>query len=395
MNTSGIRRRAFVGVTFAAAGSVAFGSEARAQLAVPKRPVTLSLVDIAGDLALTQRVIENYARAKPDLVSRFVFTKAPMPELPGKLRAQQDANRSDIDLVLTGYDGATIGIEQNLWLPLLPAYTDLLPRLDEIYLPGARRIQEQLQGQAICIAYSPYGSLLEYMPDNIGIVPRTAADLMAWCREHQNRFIYARPANSGPGRSFITGLPYVLGDSDPTDPVKGWDKTWSYLKAIGEHIEYYPAGTGAVIKELGEGSRDMMPTTTGWDINPRALGIMPKEAKVFALEGFHWVSDAHCWCVPKGVGPEKLAVILDLMNFMLTPRQQAYIFGDGYFYPGPAVKDTTLDMAPEESRNVIKEFGRPEYAELIANNPQEPPLSAAATTAAFKIWDERIGGARK
>ena len=34
------------------------------------------------------------------------------------------------------------------------------------------------------------------------------------------------------------------------------------------------------MKELGEGSRDMITSTTGWDINPRVLGIVPKEAKV-------------------------------------------------------------------------------------------------------------------
>ena len=30
------------------------------------------------------------------------------------------------------------------------------------------------------------------------------------------------------------GLPYILGDSDPRDPLKGWDKTWAYLKALGD-----------------------------------------------------------------------------------------------------------------------------------------------------------------
>ena len=46
---------------------------------------------------------------------------------------------------------------------------------------------------------------------------------MAWCKAHPNRFIYARPANSGPGRTFLMGLPYLLGDKDPKDPVAGWD----------------------------------------------------------------------------------------------------------------------------------------------------------------------------
>ena len=72
------------------------------------------------------------------------------------------------------------------------------------------------------------------------------------------------------------------------------------------------------------------------------LGIVPKEAKVAPLKGFHWVTDAHYMCVPKGVPPEKLAVLLDLMAFLLTPEAQAYTYDKGYFYPGPAVKDVPL-----------------------------------------------------
>ena len=52
---------------------------------------------------------------------------------------------------------------------------------------------------------------------------------------------------------------------------------------------------------------------------------MPKEAKVGTLKGFHWVTDAHYAVIPKGVADEKLAVLLDLLNFMLHPRAA----GDG------------------------------------------------------------------
>ena len=51
-------------------------------------------------------------------------------------------------------------------------------------------------------------------------------------KQNPKKFIYARPANSGPGRTFLMGLPYLLGDTDPKDPIKGWDKTWSYLKEL-------------------------------------------------------------------------------------------------------------------------------------------------------------------
>ena len=149
------------------------------------------------------------------------------------------------------------------------------------------------------------------------------------------------------------------------------------------------------MKELGEGSRDMIATPTGWDINPRALGIVPKEAKIVALKGMHWVADAHYMCIPKGVSPDKVAVLLDLMNWLLTPAAQANTYDKGYFYPGPARKDVPLAMAPQESQDAIKEFGRPEYAELIADNPMELPLTPDKLVLAFRLWDEQVGGAKR
>ncbi|NDA45742.1 MAG: extracellular solute-binding protein [Alphaproteobacteria bacterium] len=391
-----LTRREFVGTALGTAAAATWPQSASAQLAMPASPVVLNIVDVAGDLALTQTAIENYRNANPNRVSNIIFSKGLQPELPGKLKAQQDAKRVDMDLILCGYDGMTGGIDQGLWIELVPTYAQMLPKLDEIYLEGARKIQEQSKGQGVCVTYSPYGGgLFTYNPDHVKKVPTTAQELMDWAKQNKDKFMYSRPANSGPGRAFITGLPYMLGDSKPTDPEKGWDKTWSYLKAIHEYIEYYPAGTAATMKEFGEGTRDIVPVSLGFDINSRALGIVPKEAKTFTLKDFHWLVDGHFMCVPKGVSNDKLAVILDLMKHMLTPKQQAYIYDKGYNYPGPAVKGVTLDMAPKESQDTIAEFGRPEYAALIENNPQEVPLTPQATVAAFRIWDETIAGSKR
>src|SRR5215212_9432839 len=385
-----ITRRSFVGGAAGAAGLAALGARAQG-LALPKSPVAISIIDPAGNLALTQKAIENYRKAKPNLVSRFIFTKTTAPELPAKIKAQQDAGRVDIDLVLTGNDALAAGIDQNLWIPIAKDYASKLPNFSEIYLEGAYKMQGLAQGQGVVVSYYPSGPLIEYMPDKVKKVPTTAEELLAYARENKGKFMYARPANSGPGRTFLMGLPYILGDSDPKDPLKGWDKTWVYLKQLGECIEYYPSGTGATMKELGEGSRDMIASTTGWDINPRVLGTVPKEAKVTALKGFHWVTDAHYMVVPKGVSDEHLAVVLDLMAYLLTPEAQAYTYDEGYFYPGPAVKDVPLSMAPKESQDAIKEYGRPEYDIWLAKYPHTQPLDTKAMVDAFRIWDQQIG----
>uniref|UniRef100_UPI0019531977 hypothetical protein n=1 Tax=Serratia marcescens TaxID=615 RepID=UPI0019531977 len=80
---------------------------------MPRSPVVISVIDVGGALALMQKAFENYAAANPNLVSRIVFVKAPAPELASKIKAQQNAGRSDLDLILTGSDGLAAGLEQN------------------------------------------------------------------------------------------------------------------------------------------------------------------------------------------------------------------------------------------------------------------------------------------
>jgi putative spermidine/putrescine transport system substrate-binding protein len=379
----------------AAAAVLALAAPARAELpALPKSAVTINVIDVAGNLALTQKAMENYRKAHPELVQRFTFTKAPAPELAGKIKAQQNAGRVDIDLVLTGTDGLAAGIEQKLWVPIMPQYAEKFPGLEANYLPGAQGMQKLTEGYGITVAYYPSGPLLEFAPERVKDPPHSTDELLAWCKAHPNRFMYARPANSGPGRTLLMGLPYLLGDSNPKDPINGWAKTWAFLKELNACIEYYPSGTGATMKELGEGSRDMIASTTGWDINPRVLGVVPKSAQITSLKGFHWVTDAHYMVIPNGLASEKIAVVLDLMAYMLKPEAQAYTYDEGYFYPGPAVKDVPLSMAPPESQEAIKEFGRPEYEKLIADNPLDTPLDAKGQVAAFKKWDEEVGGAK-
>ncbi len=358
------------------------------------QPVTLNVVDVAGNLALTQEALESFAAKNPNIVSRITFTKAPSPELPGKIRAMQAAGRTDIDLVLTGTDALAAGIALNLWEPLLPAHEASFPGLLDNYLPSARKMQDLANGQGVAVTFTPAGPLLEYNADKVKTPPKSPAELLAWCKANPNRLIYARPANSGPGRTFLMGLPYLLGDKNPMDPIAGWDKTWAYLKELNSCIEYYPTGTGAVFKELGEGSRDMTVTMTGWDINPRALGVVPKPFKVAAFDNFTWVNDAHYMVMPKGLPAARQAVVLQLMAYLLKPEQQALTYDAGYFYPGPAVKNVPLSAAPQKSQDIIKEFGRPEYADWIAKQPHAQPLGDKDLVAAFKKWDQEIGSGK-
>jgi putative spermidine/putrescine transport system substrate-binding protein len=372
------------------------GGGADATGPVPEKPgsaVTLNVLDVAGNLQLTQGMIDEFAKNNADQIGRVTYSKATAPELVGKIKAQQNAGRVDIDLVLTGVDGLAAGIDQDLWTPLLPTHAGRLPGMND-YLPGAAAMQKLAGDRGVTVTYYPSGPLIEYLPGTVPNPPKTAADLLAYAKANPGAVQYARPSNSGPGRTFLMGLPYLLGDSDPKDPVNGWAKTWAYLAELNEYVTLYPSSTSETMKNLANGSAKIIVTTTGWDINPRVLGTVPKEAKVGALDGFHWVTDAHYAVIPRGVPADKQAAVLNLIKDMLTPRQQAKAYDQGYFYPGPAVRDVPLSAAPADSQQALAEYGRPEYDQLIAGNPIEVPLDAASLVAAFDRWDREIGSGK-
>ncbi len=354
--------------------------------------VTLNVIDVAGNLQLTQSMIDAFVAANPDRVAAVNYDKAPSPELAGRIQAQQEGNNLQTDLVLTGTDALAAGIELDLWEEIAPMYEERGTTLDQILLDPAYDMQALAEGFGVVITYYPSGPLLEYDPARVSDPPSTPEELLEYAKANPGRFMYARPANSGPGRTFIMGLPYLLGDEDPMDPENGWDNTWAYLEELGQYIEYYPTGTGQTMTELGQGTRAMIASTTGWDINPRALGTVPKEAQVAFFDDFTWVADAHYFVVPKGVDEAKLDVLLDLLAWIHKPEENAKAYDAGYFYPGPAVQGAELSMAPDDSQAIIAEFGRPEYDQVIADNPVVVPLGAAALVRAFEIWDERIGG---
>jgi len=361
--------------------------------AKPGKAVTLNILDVAGNLQLTQGMIDDFVSRNSGVVSKVTYSKSPAPELVGKVKAQQNANRVDIDLVLTGVDGLSAGIEQGLWNPLLTKYADRLPGVRD-YLPGAAAMQKLAGDSGVTVTYYPSGPLIEFLPAKVPNPPKSAPELLAYAKANPGAVQYARPSNSGPGRTFLMGLPYLLGDSNPKDPTAGWDKTWAYLAELNKYVTLYPSSTGETMKNLANGSAKIIASTTGWDINPRVLGTVPKEAKIGTLEGFHWVTDAHYAVVPKGVSTDKQSAILLLLAHMLTKEQQAKAYDKGYFYPGPAIKDVDLAAAPPDSRAAIEEFGRPEYTALIAGHPLEVPLGSKELVAAFDRWDREIGGAK-
>lgn len=359
----------------------------------PSEPVELHILDVAGNQKLTEPMIDAFVEANPDVISSVTWETGGAPDVTGIVKPQVDSGNLSVDLVLTGNDGLSAGIAQDLWVPVVDDFGDRLSN-QENYLEPAAAMQDLADGYGVVVTYYPSGPLLQYDPAVVADPPSTPQELLEWAKANPGKFGYARPANSGPGRTFLMGLPYILGDEDPKDPENGWDKTWAYLKELGQYVDNYPTGTGQVVTNVGDGTWSMIPTTTGWEIEPRSDGRLPNTLEAAAFDGFTWVTDAHYAAIPRGQSADKVSAILLLLQDILTPEQNAKAYDHGYFYPGPAVEGATLDLAPEESQQVIEEFGRDWFDDLIASEPATTPLSPAEMVKAFDIWDREIGAGK-
>jgi putative spermidine/putrescine transport system substrate-binding protein len=351
--------------------------------------ITISVVDVSGDLSSVRPIIENYQKANPQKVKAVTFQRAPAPELPAKIKAQQDAGRVDVNLLLVGQDAGSVMASQGQLIKLFPQHDKLFPK-DELSDAG-KVLQDEGEGYLLPSVVSNGGPVFIYNPARVKQPPRTVDEFKAWVKANPGKFMYARPANSGPGRSILCGLSYILGDKNPRDPMLGWDKTWAFLKEIGESVEYYPTGTAVTLKEFAEGTRFIIAGIMEWDMKPRAEGTIPPESKIFLLPNTAFVIDGHYWALPKGVSPAEQEVILDLMKFMRRPEQQVLTWKA---FIGPSIKAATLDKAPADIQKLVGEHWRPEYTDMEKKYKIVAQLPVKDLVAAMDRWDKEVGAQR-
>ncbi|OOM78126.1 extracellular solute-binding protein [Clostridium sp. BL-8] len=354
------------------------------------KPITLNIIDVSGSMKLVGDAIDQFKAANPDLVGDIVVTNSTALEVPSLLKAQILSENVQTDLVFTGIDGLSTCINRDVIENIMPKYSDSFPNLEENYSSGAKATYDLVKGYGITYVYSPSGPLFSYNPDAVPNVPKTPDDLLAFAKANPGKFTYARPANSGPGRTFLLGLPYILGDKNPKDP-KTWDKTWAYLKELDQYIDYYPGKTGTTFTELNSGKRAIVTSQLGWDINQRITGGIPSSFQGFMLNNTTLVADAQYMAMPKGLTDEQRDVTLKLMEWLMTPKMQAITYDSGYFYPGPSVKDVPLDAAPKDSQDKIKPAMRQSYDDAIKTLPTTTQLDTNNFMEALNMWDQQFG----
>jgi putative spermidine/putrescine transport system substrate-binding protein len=54
----------------------------------PSKPVTLNILDVAGDLQLTQGMIDEFVKQHSDVISKVTYSKSPAPEVFAAVRKE-------------------------------------------------------------------------------------------------------------------------------------------------------------------------------------------------------------------------------------------------------------------------------------------------------------------
>lgn len=380
------------GLVATACGSPQSPSESAESVAptMPTAPITLNLLDVGGVLNFTKPLVEDFAKQHPELVSKINYSVAPSTEGVSKIRAQQAAGRLDVDVVLSGSDAIGSGVSQGVWNPVLSAYPDKLPNTKR-YTRVAQEAVEVAQRQAVVVATEITGPILLFNPEKVTDPPKTAQELLAWAQAHPKRFTYARPPASGPGRNFLMGLPYLLGD-DAKDPENGWSKTWQYLAELDKAVAPYPSGTGESLKGVAQGAYDMVALTAGWDIQSRSQDVVPTSFEIQVMDNTTLIVGGHYLAAPKGLAADHLGVVLALMDFMLSPEEQVKMYAaQKKAIPGPAVEGVTVSDAPPEVQQLVQKYSRPSYDTLLTKTPTAPELPADKLSYALNRWDREIG----
>ncbi len=359
--------------------------------------ITITVLDAGGVLSFTKPMFEAFKSANPGLVSEIKYEQAPSTEAVAKIRIQQAAGRLVTDVVVSGGDVVGAGIQNDVWLKLFPNQQRVLSNTKN-YTLQAKELTKLADGYAAAIATEYQGPLLNYDPARVQLPARVSPQaLLAWAKAHPRRFTYARPPSSGPGRQFLMALPYILGDKNPRDPVKGWKRTWAYLKDLGQYTAPHPASTSETLRGLGQQNYDLVVSTVGWDLGMRAQAIHPLTFKVAPLGTIRsklaaWTVAGHYMMVPRGMSADRQKTILKLLNFVLTARQQTKMYAaQNKTQPGPAVKGVTLANAPAETKQAIAKTTRPEYATLINQVRTVTELDSETLAVALDRWTREIG----
>lgn len=383
-------------VSVAACGAPGGSSSASSGPVTPKKPgkpISLTVLDGGGDLkGGGKAAIDAFVKANPDLVKGVTYQTAAATDVAGKIKAQQSGGSVDISLLLGGPDVLGSAEKLNLLMQQIPVDSSSLPDLSTIQDQPRSAFQKSSGGYGLLINYDENGPFLDYNSSGAPAaqLPTTPDALLVWAKAHKGKFSYAQPANSGSGRAFIQALPYMLGDSDPADPVGGWTKTWGYLRELGKYIDSYPASSTLLAQQFGAGQLDVIPTVLSHDISFRKSDTYPKNTGIALFKDQNWITDGHFAMIPKGVSAQTLYVDLKLESYMVSAQAQRARLTTGVLTT--ANKDATIENSGPDVTQFVQQWGRPDFFPTALKTGQvRTPLTPENMQKSFDLWQRNVG----
>ena len=349
--------------------------------------VTLHFYNVAGHEGFyVVDVMPAFMEAHPEI--EVVHVRTTWSEMLSKLKVLEEAGKlepgmnDEIHVMVIGAGDAFHFIDAGFTIPILPDHEDALPNVEGLIGIGHQYI-EAWGGHGVTVHIDYYPLLLR----NPDVVPEPITDveqLKAWIMANPGRFMYGRPANSGPGRTFVWGLAAALGE-DPNRPEE-WVKTWEYLRAIHPYIDAYPPGTGPTIHAFAMGAVDIIPLGLGWQASLKHWWAIPPLTAVDLAWSPVVFADVHGLFIAPGVPQEVKEAALKFINFMLADETQA-LMGPTHY---PATLGGWEAMDENYHRVLTGLMGRsfPDFLEEV-EFVMLPPTEAMILS--YDLWDEKIG----
>jgi putative spermidine/putrescine transport system substrate-binding protein len=306
-----------------------------------------------------------------------------LPWITTDLREEVEAGSPSAEAVLTNTAGHALGAARDLWREVPAAWRAAnTPTLTE----AGQMVQARLGPTGLVLGSLPGGPVLLHRRSVLARAPRTAAELMDYARQNPGRFQYTRPGQSRFGQAFVTGMPHLLKDPDPSDPRRGWTNTWPYLAELGRHVAYYPSSGQAAAEEFLDGGVDLAPVLLGSYLLGTGQGMLSPDIVCTLFDEAPLLPHSMILALPRGVPAERMSLAEPLAAFLRRPDMQRRVFGRGLV---PGTGPMATDIQPTD--RLWTAGLAPALRDSLSGRAIAPPLDASARAYMLRAWDALIG----
>lgn len=231
------------------------------------------------------------------------------------------------------------------------------------------------------VPYRGSSVVLAYDSTKVQNPPKTVSDLLAWIKAHPGKFTYNSPNSGGSGYAFAQTIldlnmpadvqqQMLFDDNYDTDLESNWDKGWSVLKSLNQHVYHhvYPNGNEAVLQLLGKGQIEMAPVWSDQALSGLDSGLLPKNIELEQVQDPPFTGGAVYLGLPVN-SPRKDAVY-KLEEYLLQPDVQVEVVNAVQGYPGIESKylpsDVQQKFASLDTSNL-----RPNYSAKFQNDVKQ------------------------